>query len=110
MRRSATLAAVVASLTVSAPAVAVPPTQERVTIDETEIIRAGDLCAFPLEFRATGRILVTTRFDQDGTVDSISERPNIRLDKTEFNPDGTAHVLSTGASASRSSIWTRTEK
>jgi hypothetical protein len=114
MRRSATLAAVVASLTVSAPAVAVPPTQERVTIDETEIIRAGDLCAFPLELRATGRILVTTRFNQDGTVDSISERPNIRitvtnpangrfftdrdvgLDKTEFNPDGTADVLSTG--------------
>jgi hypothetical protein len=68
----------------------------------------------PVDFHATGRVLVTTHFKPDGSVDFISERPNIRitltnpangrfvtdrdvgLDKSVFNPDGTSDALSTG--------------
>jgi hypothetical protein len=114
MRRFAILVAVAVPLAVSAPAAAAPPTQERVTVDDAFVIPAEELCAFPVDFRATGRILVTTHFNRDGSVDFISERPNIRitvtnpangkfvtdrdigLDKTVFNPDGTSDVLSTG--------------
>jgi hypothetical protein len=121
MPRSAILVAVVASLrrcvvasfAVSAPALAAPPTHERVTIDDAFTIPAGELCAFPVDFRATGRVLVTTHLNEGGGVDSISERPNINitltnpangrfvtdrdvgLDKRVFNPDGTSDVLST---------------
>jgi hypothetical protein len=108
------LAAAAASLAVSAPAAAAPPTQERVPVDDAFVIPAGELCAFPVDVRATGRVLVTTHFNRDGTVDFISERPNIRitltnpangrfvtdrdvgLDKLAFNPDGTSDALSTG--------------
>jgi hypothetical protein len=114
MRRSAILAVLCSSLVLSAPAAAAPPTQERETVDDAFTIPAGELCPFPVEFRATGRILVTTHFSRDGSVDFISERPNIRitltnpangrfvtdrdvgLDKNVFNPDGTSDVLSTG--------------
>jgi len=113
MRRSAILA-LAASFALAAPAVAAPPTQERIPIDDAFIIPAGELCGFPVDFRAVGRVLVTTHFNPDGTVDFISERPNIRitltnpangrfvtdrdigLDKQVFNPDGTSDVLSTG--------------
>jgi hypothetical protein len=116
MRRLITLAlaAVAASLALSSAAASPPPSQERVIIDDAFTIPAGELCEFPVEIRATGRILVTTHFSRDGSVDFISERPNIRitatnpangrfitdsdvgLDKRVFNPDGTSDVLSTG--------------
>jgi hypothetical protein len=116
MRRLITLAlaAVAASLALSSAAASAPPSQERVIIDDAFTIPAGELCEFPVEIRATGRILVTTHFSRDGSVDFISERPNIRitatnpangrfitdsdvgLDKRVFNPDGTSDVLSTG--------------
>jgi hypothetical protein len=114
MRRFAILAIVAASLAASAPAAAVPPSQERVPVDDAFTIPAGGLCAFPVDFQATGRVLVTTHFKADGSVDFVSERPNIRitltnpangrfvtdrdvgLDKSVFNPDGTSDVLSTG--------------
>jgi hypothetical protein len=114
MRRLLIPAALVALLGVTTSAAGAPPTHERVTIDDAFTIPAGELCAFPVDFRATGRVLVTTHFNPDGSVDFISERPNIRitltnpasgrsvtdrdvgLDKRVFNPDGTSDVLSTG--------------
>jgi hypothetical protein len=114
MRRLVLLAAIIALLTLSQSAIGAPPTQERVIVDDAETIPAGELCEFPVDFRATGRVLVTTHFNRDGSIDFISERPNIRitvtnpangrfvtdsdigLDKRVFNPDGTSDVLSTG--------------
>jgi hypothetical protein len=116
MRRLMTLplAALAASLALSSAAAGAPPTQERVVIDDAFTIPAGELCEFNVDIRETGRILVTTHFNSDGSVDFISERPNIRitasnpangrfvtdsdvgLDKRVFSPDGTSDVLSTG--------------
>lgn len=114
MRRLVLLAAIIALLTLSQSAIGAPPTQERVIVDDAETIPAGELCEFPVDFRATGRVLVTTHLNRDGSIDFISERPNIRitvtnpangrfvtdsdigLDKRVFNPDGTSDVLSTG--------------
>jgi hypothetical protein len=114
MRRFVFLAAIIGLLLASSPATGAPPTQERVIVDDAFTIPAGELCAFPVGIRATGRVLVTTHFNRDGSVDFISERPNIRvtatnptngrfvtdrdigLDKRVFNPDGTSDVLSTG--------------
>jgi hypothetical protein len=102
----------VAVLGVAGPATARPPEHETVPIDDVDVI--SDLCSVPVDFRATGRVLVTTHFNQDGSVRFISERPNIDitltnptngravtdrdvgLDKAVFKPDGTADVLSTG--------------
>lgn len=114
MRRLAIPAAVVALAAATSSATASPPTQERVIVDDAFTIPAGELCAFPVDFRATGKVLVTTHFNADGSVDFISERPNISitltnpangrfvtdrdvgLDKRVFEPDGTSDVLSTG--------------
>jgi hypothetical protein len=63
---------------VSPSATGARPTQERVIIDDAFTIPAGELCAFPVDLRATGRVLVTTHLNGDGSVDFISERPNIR--------------------------------
>lgn len=108
------LVALAASLTLSSAAAGAPPTQERLIIDDAFTVPAGELCAFAVDIRETGRILVTTHFNRDGSVDFISERPNIRvtatnpatgrfitdsdvgLDKRVFNPDGASDVLSTG--------------
>lgn len=113
MRRLA-IAAAVAVLAVASSAAAAPPTQERVIVDDAFTIPAGELCAFPVGLRAAGTVLVTTHFNADGSVDFISERPNISitltnlangrfvtdrdvgLDKRVFEPDGTSDVLSTG--------------
>jgi hypothetical protein len=98
----------------SQSALGAPPTQERVLVDDTFTIPGGALCTFPLQIHTSGRVLVTTHFNADGSVDFISERPNIDitvtnpangefatdrdigLDKRVFNPDGTSDVLSTG--------------
>jgi hypothetical protein len=105
---------VLAALSVSPAATATPPTQERIVVDDFDTVPAGELCEFPVEVVATGRVLVTTHHARVGSVDFISERPNIRitasnpssgrfvtdrdvgLDKQVFNPDGTSDVLSTG--------------
>jgi hypothetical protein len=107
-------AILVALLGVSPSAAGAPPTQERVLIDGAFTIPAGELCEFPVNIRESGKVLVTTHFNRDGSVDFISARPNIRitatnpangrfitdsdvgLDKRVFNPDGTSDVLSTG--------------
>lgn len=114
MRRLMMLAAGIGLLTLIPVAAGAPPLQEREPVDDVFTIPAGDLCEFPVVVRSTGRILVTTHFNADGSIDFISERPNIRvtatnptngrfvtdrdvgLDKAVFNPDGTADVLSTG--------------
>jgi hypothetical protein len=114
MHRFVITAALIGLLAVSPAATGAPPTHERVIIRDAFTIPAGELCAFPVNVRATGTVLVTTHFNRDGSVDFISERPNIRitvtnpangsfltdrdvgLDKRVFNPDGTSDVLSTG--------------
>jgi hypothetical protein len=114
MRLFVILGAFIGLLAVSASAMGAPPTQERVIVADAFTIPAGDLCEFPVDFRATGKTLVTTHFSADGSVDFISERPNIKitatnpangkfvtdrdvgLDKRVFKPDSTSDVLSTG--------------
>ena len=114
MRRRLPIAVFASSLIIAATAIAVPPTQERIPIDDAFPIPAGDLCDFAVDLTATGKVLITTHYRKDGTVDFISERPNIQitvtnpatglsfrdsdvgLDKRDFKPDGTSDVLSTG--------------
>jgi hypothetical protein len=114
MRRLMMLAAGIGLLTLTSVAAAVPPEHDVEVIDDAFTVPAGELCEFPVEVRSTGRILVTTHFNPDGSIDFISQRPNIRitatnpatgrfvtdrdvgLDKRVFNPDGTSDVLSTG--------------
>jgi hypothetical protein len=114
VRRFMVLAVLLGLLTPTQPAMGAPPSQERVIVDDTFAVPAGALCPFPVELRTTGKILVTTHFNGDGSVDFISERPNLKitvtnpangnyltdsdigLDKRVFNPDGTSDVLSTG--------------
>jgi len=117
VRRFLILAVSACSLTATQVAMGAPPSQERITVADVATIPGGTLCPFPIEFRATGKVLVTTHFNGDGSVDFISERPNITitltnpangkvltdrdvgLDKRVFNPDGTSDVLSTGIHA-----------
>jgi hypothetical protein len=114
--RSTSLVALLATACLALPATAAgaPPTHERVIVDDPFTIPAGQLCEFDGDVLAAGRVLVTTHFNPDSSIDFISERPNIRitatnpangrfitdsdvgLDKRVFNPDGTSDVLSTG--------------
>jgi hypothetical protein len=110
-------AGVVASGQVSAapkqecPPDAPPATGCVITIDDH--IVAPDLCAFPVQVDAVGKILYTPRY-RNGVLVGESFRPNIKiqvtnpangryftdrdvgLDKATFNPDGSTVVLSTG--------------
>ena len=90
------------------------PVQERVVIDDSFVIPAGEFCDFPVRVREQGKVLVTTHFTRTGALHFISERPNIRitatntlngksvtdrdigLDKRIFAADGSSRELSTG--------------
>jgi hypothetical protein len=116
MIKSTSLVGLLAAACLALPATAAgaPPTHERAIVDDPFTIPAGQLCEFDVDVLAAGRVLVTTHFNPDGSVDFISERPNIRitatnpangrfitdsdvgLDKRVFNPDGNSDVLSTG--------------
>lgn len=112
MRLLVAATAIVASLALANSAAGRPPERETEAIADAEVLE--DLCAAPIDFRATGAIKITTHFNPDGSVRFISEHPNINvtltnpatgksvtdrdvgLDKAFFNPDGTSDVLSTG--------------
>jgi hypothetical protein len=114
MRRLMMLVAGIGLLTMTSVAAAVPPEHDVEVIDEAFTIPAGGLCDFPIEVQMTGRVLVTVHFNPDGSIDFVSQRPNIRttitnltngrtatdrdvgLDKEVVNPDGSSEVLSTG--------------
>jgi hypothetical protein len=93
------------------PPDAPPDTSCVITIDDHFVDE--ELCGFPLQFDATGKILYTPRF-RDGELIGESFRPNIKiqvtnpengryftdrdvgLDKATFFPDGSGVILSTG--------------
>jgi hypothetical protein len=93
------------------PPDAPPTTGCVITIDDHFI--DDELCAFPVQLDAVGKILYTPRY-RNGVLVGESFRPNIKiqvtnpangrsftdrdvgLDKATFNPDGSTVVLSTG--------------
>jgi hypothetical protein len=99
-------------LVFAATAVAAPPESETILIEET--FTDTELCGFPIEIHAEGRIKLTTHFDQAGNIVFESATPSIRvtvtnpetgksfrdadvgLDKFTPTPDGGGVVLSTG--------------
>ncbi|MDH4113037.1 MAG: hypothetical protein OEV60_10240 [Actinomycetota bacterium] len=98
--------------TSSAPAIAVPGSRELITIDESFVVRGA--CRFPVRIEEEGQLGIRTHVDASGAVVFVAETPNIDtfftntkngksvhtrdvgLDKTVFEQDGTAWILSTG--------------
>jgi hypothetical protein len=62
----------------AAPALAVPPTTEEVTIEDFSFVDT-ELCGFPVTFTENGTFKVTTFYDDQGNpVESILSNSNVR--------------------------------
>ena len=102
-------------LALAGPAAADKPLIEHVRFDnETEVIPAGELCAFDVVATSSGRLRVATFFNEDGSERRVMENPSFvttytnpltgrsvtspdrGLDKITFNEDGTITIHGTG--------------